>query len=340
MKALDSSESKLYVDVFDELLDYGADALANEFAAPNFSTPKAVCDLVAQIIAPKSNEKIYDPCMGSGNFLMQCADFANSKAVSIAGCENNEIAWSLAKINSIVHGYSSSRLEKENALITSNFESGSFDVVVSNPPWSLKLDKLPPDVARRFGLGRRGYADYAFVLHMLSYLKSIEGRMAVILSNGALSRSGSDAKIRQELCEKNLVEAVIALPERLFPNTNVAASILIIRTKSDHAGKVFFIDARNLAISGKGTNFLPSTAIEELVTIYKERREEPGLSRLVLQDEITSTDYSLYVPRYIQGVQLHPSRTLDEIVYEISELEDELANIEHEIRESLNSIAI
>jgi type I restriction enzyme M protein len=278
--------------------------------------------------------------MGSGNFLIRCADFAGAKTISIAGCENNEIAWSLAKINSIVHGYSSSKLEKKNALITSDFESDKFDVVISNPPWSLRLDSLAPDVVERFGLGRRGYADYAFVLHMLSRLKSMNGRMAVILSNGALSRSGDEANIRKELCEKNLVETVIALPERLFQNTNVAASILIIRKKSDYSGRVFFIDARYLAISGKGSNHLPSSAVEEVVKIYSEKRQETGISRLVPQDELASTNYSLYVPRYIQSSTDISSRTLDEIVHEISELENELINIELEIKSSLNSIEI
>jgi len=211
--------------------------------------------LIARVLNPQSGERIADPACGSGSLLIKCAKQVGSDNYSVYGQENNGSTWALCMMNMFLHNINSPRIEWGDTLQAPTLQQDSqnllrFNVVVANPPFS--LDKWGEDEAKsdrfdRFwrGIPPKSKGDYAFITHMIetTYLDPHEnGRVGVIVPHGVLFRGSSEGKIRQQLIEENLLDAVIGLPPNLFYGTGIPAAILIFkRQKADKS--VLFIDA-------------------------------------------------------------------------------------------------
>ncbi len=217
--------------------------------AGEFFTPSEVSQLLAQLTKGEKGSKIYDPTCGSGSLLLKAAHQVGSKDasversrnVAIYGQENNGSTWALAVMNMFLHGFDNASIRWgdtiRNPLHTeSNTTLMKFDIVVANPPFSLKKwgkDEADNDPFNRFwrGVPPTSRGDWAFVIHMIESAKEGSGKVGVVVPHGVLFRGSSEGKIRQQVIEENLLEAVIGLPSNLFYGTGIPAAILIFNKK-------------------------------------------------------------------------------------------------------------
>ena len=310
--------------------------------AGEFYTPPEVSELMAEIMDMAGGEEACDPACGSGSLLMKCgrrvqARFNGSKKYALYGQESIGSTWALAKMNMFLHGEDNHRIEWGDTIRNPKLLDGDdrlkhFDVVVANPPFSLK--KWGHDTARndRFGRFRRGVppttkGDYAFILHMIETMKPKTGRMAVVAPHGVLFRGSSEGKIRQNLIGENLLEAVIGLPEKLFYGTGIPACILIFRkTKADD--KVLFIDASREFVAGKNQNRLDDAHIAKIVKTYRERKTVDKYACLATPGELVENDYNLNIPRYVDTFEEEEEIDLVAVRAERLKLKEELAGLE------------
>ena len=256
-----------------------------------FFTPSMVSELLARLVKPKENDRIYDPACGSGSLLIRVAKQVPNGKVAVYGQERNGQTHSLCKMNMFLHNIDDARIEWGDTISNPlHLEDGKlmkFQVVVANPPFSLdkwsigfagdngdKSFKMTPnlDPYGRFewGVPPKSRGDYAFVQHML-YSLAEDGRMAVILPHGVLFRGGSEGKIRKEIIDLNLLDAVIGLPENLFYGTSIPACVMVFR-KDRRDREVLFIDAsgeRNFE-KGKNQNKLREQDVERIVKAYED----------------------------------------------------------------------
>ena len=222
-----------------------------------------------------------------------------------------------------------------------------FDVVTANPPFS--LDKWGHDDAANdpYGRFRRGIppktkGDYAFISHMIEILKpgsSSEkgGRMGVVVPHGVLFRASSEGKIRQQLIEENLLDAVIGLPEKLFFGTGIPAAILVFKKqKSDET--VLFIDASREFKSGKNQNQLTEENIQKIIDTYKARESVDKYAYLASFDEIKENDFNLNIPRYVDTFEEEEEIDLMAVRKERVSLKQQLSELEVEMDSYLSEL--
>lgn len=314
-----------------------------------FFTPSQVSKLVATLVEPKENDRIYDPTCGSGGLLLKAYAQANTKKVAIYGQEKNMQTWALCSMNMFLHGIDDAKIWQGDTLANpQNLEDDKlmkFQCVVANPPFSLdKWDSgfLPDstdekkkvkmsadlDIYHRFdwGVPPTSKGDYAFVLHMLNSLDAENGRMAVVLPHGVLFRGASEGRIRQQIIEFNLLDAVIGLPANLFYGTSIPACVLVFkknRTRKD----VLFIDASgdDNFEKGKNQNILRDSDIKKIVDAYKSYETVEKYAYKATRDEIKENEYNLNIPRYVDTFE-------EEELVDIDEVRQNIANIEEELK--------
>ena len=214
--------------------------------AGEFYTPAEVSELIAELVQPREGDSICDPACGSASLLMKCARqirarYQGSRKYQLYGQEAIGSTWALAKMNMFLHGEDNHIIKwgdtlRNPRLLDSDDSLLHFDVVVANPPFSLEkwgYESAEKDKFGRFhrGLPPRTKGDYAFILHMIDTLKPRTGRMGVVVPHGVLFRGAAEGRIRRQLVEENLLDAVIGLPEKLFFGTGIPAAILIFRKK-------------------------------------------------------------------------------------------------------------
>lgn len=279
---------------------------------------------MASLVQPKENDRIYDPTCGSGGLLLKAYKKVPSGKVAIYGQELNAQTWALCTMNMFLHGVDDARIWQGDTLSNpQNVEDDNlmkFQVVVANPPFSLdkwdsgflseaEADKRGKkkmsaelDQYHRFdwGVPPTSKGDYAFVLHMLSSLDAENGRMAVVLPHGVLFRGASEGKIRRQLVEMNLLDAVIGLPANLFYGTGIPACILVFKKNRTYRD-VLFIDASGDGNfeKGKNQNILRDSDITRIVNAYQARQNEDKYSYVASFDEIKENDFNLNIPRYV-----------------------------------------
>jgi type I restriction enzyme M protein len=253
--------------------------------AGEFYTPSSVSTLLAKLIEPQEEARIYDPTCGSGSLLLKAAKEVGSTNFSLSGQEVNGSTWALARMNMFLHGRDNATIEwgdtLNNPLHKENDNLKKFDIVVANPPFS--LDKWGADTASSDQYGRfwrgvppKSKGDYAFISHMVESLNE-HGRAGVVLPHGVLFRGSSEGKIRKALIEENKLKAVVGIPANLFFGTGIPACILIFdkrRTLSGAKGKgdntdVLFIDASREFENGKNQNYLRKKDIQQIFATYK-----------------------------------------------------------------------
>lgn len=333
-----------------------------------YFTPSQVSELVARLVRPKENDRIYDPTCGSGGLLLKAYKKVPSGKVAVYGQELNAQTWALCTMNMFLHGVDDARIWQGDTLYNpQNIENDrlmKFQVVVANPPFSLdkwdsgflsnagldakgkKQEKMTAamDTWKRFewGVPPSSKGDYAFVLHMLHSLDAENGRMAVVLPHGVLFRGAAEGKIRKQLVEMNLLDAVIGLPANLFYGTGIPACILVFkkgRTRDD----VLFIDASGEGNyeKGKNQNVLRDSDIARIVSTYEARKEkEDKYSYRASRDEIRENDYNLNIPRYVDTFEEEELVDIDEVKKNIADIEKELAKVQSQMAKYMKELGL
>ncbi|MCH8493420.1 MAG: type I restriction-modification system subunit M [Idiomarina sp.] len=324
--------------------------------AGEFYTPPEVSDLIAELLDPQPGDSICDPACGSGSLLMKCGRkvVANhgSKQYALYGQEAIGSTWSFAKMNMFLHGEDNHKIEwgdtiRNPKLLDKNGDLMLFDIVTANPPFS--LDKWGHEDAQndKFGRFRRGVppktkGDYAFILHMVETLKPgsssrIGGRMGVVVPHGVLFRGSAEGKIRKQLIDENLLDAVIGLPEKLFYGTGIPAAILMFK-KNKNDDKVLFIDASREFKSNKNQNQLSAENIQKVLDTYRARQSTDKYSYLATLEEIQENDYNLNIPRYVDTFEEEEEIDLMAVRAERQKLKAELDELEVQMAKYLEEL--
>lgn len=334
-----------------------------------FFTPSQVSELVAMLVEPKENDRIYDPTCGSGGLLLKAYRNVPSGKVAVYGQEQNAQTWALCKMNMFLHGVDDAHIWQGDTLANPlNIEGDrlmQFQCVVANPPFSLdkwdsgflsaanakltdkekKKEKMSADLDPygRFVLGvpPQSKGDYAFVLHMLSCLDAEHGRMAVVLPHGVLFRGASEGKIRRDLVNMNLLDAVIGLPANLFYGTGIPACILVFR-KNRNRDDVLFIDASGEGNfeKSKNQNVLRGEDIQRIVAAYRAREDVDRYCYVATRQEIAENDYNLNIPRYVDTFEEEEQVDIDEVKRNIAAIEAELAQVQAQMEKYMEELGL
>ena len=303
----------LFGDAYEFLIsNYAANAGKS---GGEFFTPQSVSKLIAQLAIHNqtSINKIYDPAAGSGSLLLQAKKQFDDHIIEdgFYGQEINHTTYNLARMNMFLHNinYDKFQMALGNTLLEPHFaDEKPFDAIVSNPPYSVKwIGSDDPTLINddRFApagvLAPKSKADFAFVLHALSYL-SPKGRAAIVCFPGIFYRGGAEQKIRKYLVDNNFVETVIALAPNLFFGTSIAVNILVLsKHKTDNT--IQFIDASGEDFYKKETNnnILNNEHIEKIMTMFDNKEDLDHVATSVPYDEIVKNEYNLSVSSYVEA---------------------------------------
>jgi type I restriction-modification system DNA methylase subunit len=232
-------------------------------------------------------------------------------------------------MNLLLHGVEDFKIIREDTLRSPAFYTGNhlaqFDCVVANPPFSLKNwghTEWAADKWGRNALGGvppKGYADWAWVQHMLTSARPKTGRVAVVLPQGALFRQGAEAKIRTHIIKSDAVDAVIGLAPNLFYGAGLAPCVLVLRQQkqSEEQGRVLFINGERLFKRGRSQNTLEPEHAQQLLDAYEAFGDTDGLSRVVDLDEIAGNDYNLNIPLYVAHADTGEKLTLEQALADL-----------------------
>lgn len=310
--------------------------------AGEFYTPAEVSELIAELVNPQAGERIADPACGSGSLLIKCGNQLLKNGVkdfALYGQEITGATWALAKMNMFLHGMDNARIEWGDTIrspkLIEDDTTMKFEVVVANPPFSLDKwghDDAGNDPYKRFhrGLPPKSKGDYAFISHMIETTTKDSGRVGVVVPHGVLFRASSEGKIRQQLIEENLLDAVIGLPSNLFYGTGIPAAVLVFkRNRSDT--NVMFIDASREYQDVKNQNKLRQSDIDKIVATYEARGTIDKYAYLASFDEIKENDFNLNIPRYVDTFVEEAEIDIDAAQAEISQIEAELVEVKQEM---------
>jgi len=321
----------------DDLLGDAYEYLMRHFATESgkskgqFYTPAEVSRVMSMVIdlraAKRADQSIYDPTCGSGSLLLKAHDEARSRTrldLALYGQEMENATAALAKMNMVLHDCPTAEIWKDNSLAAPYFKQAdgrlkTFDFVVANFPFSNKAwsNGLDPahDLYGRFeyGIPPAKNGDYAFLLHILSSLKST-GKGAVIHAHGVLFRGNVEADIRKRIVRQGYIKGIIGLPPNLFYGTGIPACILVLDKENAGARKgIFMIDASKAYIKDGNKNRLRAQDIHKIVDAFTRQVEIPRYSRMVPLAEISDpkNDFNLNLPRYIDSTSPEDLQDID-----------------------------
>jgi len=331
-----------------DLLGDAYEYLIEQFAADagkkggEFYTPREVERVIIQILKPHEKDHIYDMAVGSGGFLLEAYHYLKDKegekkarSLYLYGQEINLATYAIAKINMFLHGLDSADIQRGDTLADPKFlnPDGSlktYDICVANPPYSIKEWAHETFKANKYGrvtdyeMPPTKKADYAFVLHMVKSMNE-KGRAGIVLPHGVLFRGGAEGRIREQLIKNDLIEAVVALPAKLFYGTGIPAAIVIFNKNKpeNHKNKILIIDAEKDFEEGKNQNRLRNRDIEKIVSAFEGYRDIEKYARVVDVKELKENEFNLNVRRYVENGE-------DEEVVDVKEVWSEVKEIEKE----------
>nr|WP_270804245.1 type I restriction-modification system subunit M [Aeromonas sp. QDB02] len=276
-------------------------------------------------------------CLATASLPAPClstSTFPGSREEPFFGQEINHTTYNLARMNMFLHNinYDKFNIQLGNTLIEPHFgDDKPFDAIVSNPPYSVKwIGSDDPTLINdeRFApagvLAPKSKADFAFVLHALSYLSS-KGRVAIVCFPGIFYRGGAEQKIRQYLVDNNYVETVISLAPNLFYGTTIAVNILVL-AKNKKDTTIQFIDASGLFKKETNNNVLLDTHIEQIMQVFASKANVDHFAQSIPFEAVVANDYNLSVSSYVEAKD---NREVVDIAKLNAELKTTVAKIEH-----------
>jgi type I restriction enzyme M protein len=339
----EDNQIDLFGDAYEFLIsNYAANAGKS---GGEFFTPQHVSKLIAQLAMHKQTtvNKIYDPAAGSGSLLLQAKKHFDNHIIEegFFGQEINHTTYNLARMNMFLHNinYDKFNIALGNTLTDPQFgDDKPFDAIVSNPPYSVNwIGSDDPTLINddRFApagvLAPKSKADFAFVLHSLSYLSS-KGRAAIVCFPGIFYRGGAEQKIRKYLVDNNFVETVIALAPNLFYGTSIAVNILVL-SKHKTDTKTQFIDASGEDFCKKVTNnnVLLAEHIDRIMGIFDSKEDVPHVAVCVDNDKIADNDYNLSISSYVEAKDNREQVDIEKLNSEIAQTVDKINKLRADI---------
>lgn len=325
--------------------------------AGEFYTPPEVSTLLAKLVQPKPGDRICDPACGSGSLLIRVAKETKSQNYFLGGQESNGSTWALCRMNMFLHDMDGAQIEWcdtiSNPRLLDRDELMRFNVVVANPPFSLKkwgAEFAANDPYKRFyrGLPPRSKGDYAFISHMVEIALEGEGRVGVIVPHGVLFRGATEGIIRKQFINENILEAVIGLPEKLFFGTPIPAAILIFNkarkpwpeAQTDRDKHILFIDASRDFESATNQNVLREEDINRIFQTYLDFQPKEKYSSLATLADIQAADYNLNIPRYVDTFEEEEEVDIRSVQKEIEAIEAELVQVQTEMKKYLEELGL
>lgn len=311
-------------DVLGRVYEY----FLNEFASQEgkkggeFYTPRSIVRTLVEMIEPYKG-RIYDPCCGSGGMFVQSDKFVQEHQgkigdLSVYGEESNPTTWKLAKMNLAIRGIDNNLGSHQGDTFTNDLHKGErFDFILANPPFNVKNwngDKLREDARWKYGVPPVGNANYAWIKHIISKLAP-DGKAGFVLANGALSTSNKEEfAIRKALLEDDKIDAIVALPDKMFYSTGIPVSLWFIDMNKESTdersrkGETLFIDARDLGeMIDRTHRAFSKDDIKKVADTYhayrgtndQEYKDVAGFCKIAKLDEIAKNDYVLTPGRYV-----------------------------------------
>ena len=325
--------------------------------AGEFYTPACIVRTLVEIIQP-FHGRVYDPCCGSGGMFVQSAEFVRRHAgnindLSIFGQESNPTTWKMATMNLAIRGIDAD-LGKFNADTFFNdlHKSERFDFILANPPFNLSDwggDKLRDDPRWEYGIPPEGNANFAWVQHMVHHLNR-GGRMGMVLANGSLSsQTGTEGDIRRALVEADLVEGIVAMPDKLFYRTGIPVSLWIISKRKDQPGRTLFVDAREMGtmVSRRLREFTDEDIARVAGAFDAFRRGEfenqRGFCAGVATEDIAKQDFILTPGRYVGVAEAEDDgepfeEKMARLTGELAKCFEESNRLQEQIKKNLEAI--
>ena len=348
----EDNEIDLFGDAYEFLIsNYAANAGKS---GGEFFTPQNVSKLIARLalLGQSSVNKIYDPACGSGSLLLQAKKQFDDHLIEegFFGQEINHTTYNLARMNMFLHNinYDKFDIALGDTLLNPQYgDQKPFDAIVSNPPYSVNwVGNDDPTLINddRFApagvLAPKSKADFAFVLHALSYL-SARGRAAIVCFPGIFYRGGAEQKIRKYLVDNNFVETVISLPPNLFYGTSIAVNILVLsKHKSDT--KTQFIDAggENFFKKETNNNVLLPEHIDHIVDIFGNKKEVQYVATSISNSQIAENDYNLSVSSYVEAEEKKEKIDIVKLNEEVAQTVKRIDALRADIDEIIKEIGL
>jgi type I restriction enzyme M protein len=297
--------------------------------AAEFYTNRTLVHLMTQLLEVQPGDSVYDPTCGSGGMLLSAAEELRRqdkehRTLRLYGQERNLTTSAIARMNLFLHGIEDFDIVRGDTLAAPAFTDGDrlrrFDVVLANPPYSIKAwDRAAwsadPWGRNRYGTPPQGRADYAFWQHILASMDPKTGRCAILFPHGVLFRD-EEREMRRKIVADDVVEAVIGLGPNLFYNSPMEACIVICRSHkpADRAGKVLLIDAVNEVTRERAQSFLTPDHIVRIVSAYESFTNAEGFAAVATLDEVADRDGNLSIPLYVNRNGAAQKHDLEEAV--------------------------
>ncbi|WP_349536467.1 type I restriction-modification system subunit M [Rhodococcus rhodochrous] len=306
-------------------LGNGYEYLIKKFAddsghtAQEFYTNRTLVHLMTLMLQPQPGESVYDPTCGTGGMLISTAAEVKRQGkewrnLRLYGQELNYGTSAIARMNLFLHGVTDGHIAHGDTLARPAFldkkgQLQAFDVVLANPPYSIKnwnraAFTNDPYGRNMWGVPPQGRADYVFFQHIAKSLDSKTGRAAILFPHGVLFRR-EEAELREKLVKSGLVECVLGLGAGLFYNSPMEAVVITLRASkpAEQQGKVLFINAVNEVAREQAQSFLRETHQTKILDAYRAFTDIDQFAAVATLDQIADKDYSLAIPRYVQGSQ-------------------------------------
>lgn len=309
-----------------DIMGEGYEYLIKKFAddsghtAAEFYTNRTVVKLMTMITDPQPGEAVYDPTCGSGGILLNSALHLKEqkkeyRTLKLYGQELNLITSAIARMNMYMHNVDEFQIVQgdtlDNPQLLENDELRKFEVIMANPPYSVKRwnqQKWMNDPFGRniWGTPPQGCADYAFQQHIIKSLKPDTGRCVVLWPHGVLFRD-AESELRKKMIEADLVDAVIGLGKNLFYNSSMESCLLVCRMKKpkERKGKIIFINAVDEVRIERSNAWLEPPHIKRIADAYWKFKDDDGFAKVMSKEEVLSNNGNLTIPFYVKSNNLN-----------------------------------